>query len=87
MLFLSKDCRLKSSTKSHRNWHPYCLVHLNIENKSTDELAELGYFITRSIERFGFDSAVGTGKNKPNPQVRFVPNRKVDYGHNKRQIV
>jgi len=51
------------------------LVHLNIENKSTDELAELGYFITRSIERFGFgfDSAVGTGKNKPNPQVRFVP--------------
>jgi hypothetical protein len=39
------------------------LVHLNIENKSTDELAELGYFITRSIERFGFDSVVGTGKN------------------------
>ena len=52
-----------------------------------DEIAELGYFIIRYIERFGFDSAVGTGKNKLNPQIRFVPNLKDDYGHNKRQIV
>jgi hypothetical protein len=42
-----------------------------------DEIAELGYFITRYIERFGFDSAVGTGKNKPNPQIGFIPNLKM----------
>ena len=44
-----------------------------------DEIAELGYFIIRYIERFGLDSAVGTGKNKPNRQIRFVPNNKDDW--------
>lgn len=33
-----------------------------------DEIAELEYFIIKYIERFGFDSAVGTGKNKPRTQ-------------------
>ena len=39
------------------------------------------------IELFGFDSAVGTCKNKPAPQITFVPNHKDGYGNNKRQIV
>ena len=51
-----------------------------------DEIAELGYFITRYIERLGLDSAVGTGKNKPNRQIRFVSNNKDDYGPNRVQV-
>ena len=44
-----------------------------------DKMAELGYFIVRYIERFGLDCGVGTGKSKPNPQIRFIPNDKDDY--------
>lgn len=66
---------------------PYCLSYLNMWNKSKNEIAELGYFIIIYIELFGFDSAVWTGKNKPDPRIRFVPNHKDGYGHNKRRIV
>lgn len=30
--------------------------------------------------------SVGTGKNKPNRQIRFVPNNKDDYGPNRGQV-
>jgi hypothetical protein len=56
------------------------LIYLkkHFENKSMDKIAELGYFIVRYIERFGLDCGVGTGKSKPNPQIRFIPNDKDD---------
>lgn len=38
-----------------------------------DKTAELGYFIIRYIEKFQLDLTVGTGGDKPRPQVRFVP--------------
>jgi len=66
----------------HYSNYPFDLL----VGKSMDEIAELGYFIIRYIERFGLDSAVGTDKNKPNRQIKFVPDNKDDYGPNRGQV-
>lgn len=41
-----------------------------------DQTAELGYFIIRYIEKFRLDLTVGTGGDRPHPQVRFIPDKK-----------
>jgi hypothetical protein len=57
------------------------LLYLNryySENKTMDEIADLGYFIIRYIEKFELDSGVGMGKERPNPLISFIPNSKKD---------
>lgn len=58
---------------------PYGEIYLkqlwNLQ-KNMDETAELGYFIIRYIERFHLDLTVGTGGEKPQPQVHFIPDEK-----------
>jgi hypothetical protein len=43
------------------------------------DTAEMGYFIIRYIERFELDLTVGTGQDKPYPQIRFIPDGESDY--------
>lgn len=42
-----------------------------------DQTAELGYFVIRYIEKFQLDLSVGTGGDKPRPQIHFIPDEKV----------
>ena len=83
LYYFYQDGRLESVTnyKAIGSGATHGLIYLkkHFENKSMDKIAELGYFIVRYIERFGLDCGVGTGKSKPNPQIRFVPNDKDDY--------
>ena len=51
-----------------QNWH---------EDLTMEQVAELGYFIIKYIEKFNLDLTVGVGINKP--QIWFIPDNKDDY--------
>jgi 20S proteasome alpha/beta subunit len=50
-------------------------------------VAKLGYFIIRYIERFELDLGIGTGRDKPYPQIKFLPDGALDYDPSADQIV
>ncbi|MFL6472680.1 MAG: hypothetical protein ACJ71H_17740 [Nitrososphaeraceae archaeon] len=54
-----------------KHWH---------ENITMDEAADLGFFAVRYIEKFELDMAVGTGLDKPYPQIKFIPNKPLTDG-------
>jgi len=47
------------------------------ERMDMETVAGIGYFIIRYIEKIKLDLGIGTGSNKPNSQIRFLP----DDGH------
>jgi hypothetical protein len=49
-----------------RNWN---------SDMSMNQVAELGYFIIRYVERFQLDLTVGTGEDRPHPQIILIPDR------------
>jgi 20S proteasome alpha/beta subunit len=51
-----------------QNWH---------QDMTMKEVAELGYFIIKYIERYNLDLSVGVNTDKP--QVWFIPDREVDH--------
>ncbi|MGC1133027.1 MAG: hypothetical protein WA941_09400 [Nitrososphaeraceae archaeon] len=58
---------------------PYGEIYLKQlwnQEMNMDQTAELGYFIIRYIEKFRLDLTVGTGGDRPHPQVRFIPDEK-----------
>jgi 20S proteasome alpha/beta subunit len=58
---------------------PYGEIYLKQlwnQEMNMDQTAELGYFIVRYIEKFRLDLTVGTGGDRPHPQVRFIPDEK-----------
>jgi hypothetical protein len=59
------------------NWGP----EMNMET-----VAEIGYFIIRYIEKFQVDLGVGTGGDRPYPQVKFLPDADYEYDHSSYQI-
>jgi hypothetical protein len=36
-------------------------------------VAGIGYFVIRYIEKFQLDLGIGTGGDKPHPEIRFLP--------------
>jgi 20S proteasome alpha/beta subunit len=61
-----------------KNWRP----EMNMET-----VAKLGYFIIKYIERFELDLGVGTGRDKPYPQIKFLPDGAADYDPSLDKIV
>ena len=51
-----------------------------------ETVAEIGYFIIRYIEKFQVDLGVGTGGDRPYPQVKFLPDADYEYDPSSYQI-
>jgi 20S proteasome alpha/beta subunit len=51
-----------------------------------ETVAGIGYFVIRYIEKFQLDLGIGTGGNKPHPEIRFLPDNGHGYEANIQQI-
>jgi 20S proteasome alpha/beta subunit len=60
-----------------KNWH---------KDMNMESVAGLGYFVIRYIEKFQLDLGIGTGGDKPDPGVKFLPDDGHAYEANLRQI-
>jgi hypothetical protein len=51
-----------------------------------ETVAGIGYFIIRYIEKFQLDLGIGTGGDKPHPEIRFLPDNETGYKATTKQI-